>query len=51
MRALEIGSRILVARLDDLGNVVVSGPAGRAVAARACRVMMPAGLRGRPAAT
>ena len=47
---LEVGSRILVVRLDNLGDVLVSGPAIRAVAARASRVVMLAGPHGRAAA-
>jgi ADP-heptose:LPS heptosyltransferase len=50
MRVLEIGSRVLVARLDNVGDILVSGPAIRAVAARASRVVMLAGPHGRSAA-
>ncbi|WP_433336536.1 glycosyltransferase family 9 protein [Spirillospora sp. CA-294931] len=42
--------RALVARLDGLGGVLVSGPAVRAVAAVADEVVMLCGPRGRPAA-
>lgn len=45
-----IGSPVLVARLDNVGDVLVTGPAIRAVAARSARVVMLAGPRGRDAA-
>ena len=42
--------RVLVSRLDSLGDVVLAGPAIRAVAAGAERVTLLAGPRGRAAA-
>lgn len=42
--------RVLVARLDSLGDVLVCGPAVRAVAAGARRVIMLCGPEGAPAA-
>src|SRR5438309_6083614 len=42
--------RVLVVRLDSLGDVVVCGPAVRAVAAGAARVTVLAGPRGAEAA-
>jgi ADP-heptose:LPS heptosyltransferase len=42
--------RVLVARLDSLGDVLISGPAVRAVAASAGRVALLCGPRGRAAA-
>lgn len=42
--------RVLVARLDSLGDVLISGPAIRAVAARAESVALLCGPRGRAAA-
>ncbi|GHG48943.1 glycosyltransferase family 9 protein [Streptomyces griseocarneus] len=42
--------RALVARLDSFGDVLLAGPAVRAVAARAGRVTMLCGPRGAPAA-
>lgn len=42
--------RVLVARLDSLGDVLISGPAIRAVAAHAERVALLCGPRGRAAA-
>jgi ADP-heptose:LPS heptosyltransferase len=47
---MRVPDRVLVARLDNVGDVLVSGPAIRAVAARASRVVMLAGPRGRAAA-
>jgi ADP-heptose:LPS heptosyltransferase len=47
---VDVGSPVLVARLDNVGDVLVTGPAIRAVAARASRVVMLAGPRGRDAA-
>lgn len=47
---VDLGSPVLVARLDNVGDVLVTGPAIRAVAARASRVVMLAGPRGRDAA-
>jgi ADP-heptose:LPS heptosyltransferase len=44
-----MSGRVLVARLDSLGDVLISGPAIRAVAARADRVALLCGLRGRAA--
>jgi ADP-heptose:LPS heptosyltransferase len=41
---------VLVARLDSEGDVLLAGPAVRAVAARAARVTLLAGPRGRQAA-
>jgi ADP-heptose:LPS heptosyltransferase len=43
-------ARVLVVRLDSLGDVVVCGPAVRAVAARAAHVTLLAGPRGRDVA-
>jgi ADP-heptose:LPS heptosyltransferase len=43
-------SRVLVARLDSMGDVLLSGPAVRAVATGAERVTMLCGPAGRPAA-
>ncbi|GAA3960804.1 glycosyltransferase family 9 protein [Actinomadura viridis] len=42
--------RVLVARLDNLGDVLLAGPAIRAVAARAAEVVLLCGPRGRAAA-
>ncbi|GAB3300207.1 glycosyltransferase family 9 protein [Parasphingorhabdus pacifica] len=42
--------RVLVARLDNIGDVLLAGPAVRAVAARAESVVMLAGPRGAAAA-
>ncbi|MBF4606977.1 glycosyltransferase family 9 protein [Curtobacterium sp. VKM Ac-1393] len=42
--------RVLVARLDSFGDVLVTGPAVRAVAARAAHVTMLCGPQGAPAA-
>ncbi|GGO76380.1 glycosyltransferase family 9 protein [Nonomuraea cavernae] len=42
--------RVLVARLDDVGDVLLAGPAVRAVRAHAREVTMLAGPNGRPAA-
>ncbi|CAM2845603.1 glycosyltransferase family 9 protein [Saccharomonospora xinjiangensis] len=42
--------RILVARLDNIGDVLLAGPAVRAVAARADHVVLLAGPRGRAGA-
>jgi ADP-heptose:LPS heptosyltransferase len=42
--------RALVARLDNLGDVLLAGPAVRAVAAHADEVVLLCGPRGRPAA-
>jgi ADP-heptose:LPS heptosyltransferase len=42
---------VLVARLDNDGDVLLAGPALRAVAAGACRVTLLAGPRGRAAAS
>src|SRR3954464_1075567 len=44
------GGRVLVVRLDSLGDVVVCGPAVRAVAAGAAHVTVVAGPRGAEAA-
>ncbi|MBX9388993.1 glycosyltransferase family 9 protein [Streptomonospora nanhaiensis] len=44
------GGTALVARLDNVGDVLLAGPAVRAVAAGADRVVMLAGPRGRAAA-
>lgn len=44
------GERVLTARLDSLGDMLVTGPAIRAVAARAAHVTMLCGPIGRPAA-
>ena len=44
-----MSGRVLVARLDSLGDVLISGPAIRAVAARASRVALLCGPRGRAA--
>lgn len=41
--------RVLVARLDSFGDVLVAGPAVRAVAARAAHVTMLCGPQGAPA--
>ncbi len=41
---------VLVVRLDSAGDVLLAGPAARAVAARADRVVLLAGPRGRDAA-
>lgn len=41
---------VLVARLDSVGDVLVSGPAVRAVAASGARVVLLAGPQGAPAA-
>jgi len=43
-------SRVLVARLDSQGDVLLAGPAVRAVAARAVEVVLLSGPRGRDAA-
>ncbi|EIV91504.1 glycosyltransferase family 9 protein [Frankia sp. QA3] len=45
-----MSGRVLVARLDSDGDVLLSGPAVRAVAARAARVTLLVGPRGRAAA-
>jgi len=50
MTARRTGDRVLVVRLDSLGDVVVCGPAVRAVAARAAHVTVLAGPRGAEAA-
>lgn len=42
--------RVLVARLDNQGDVLLAGPAVRAVAARAAHVVLLCGPRGRAAA-
>jgi ADP-heptose:LPS heptosyltransferase len=44
------GGRVLVARLDSMGDVLISGPAIRAVAAHAGGVVLLCGPRGRSAA-
>ncbi|MFC7331165.1 glycosyltransferase family 9 protein [Marinactinospora rubrisoli] len=44
------GGTVLVARLDSVGDVLLAGPAVRAVAAGADRVVLLAGPRGRAAA-
>jgi ADP-heptose:LPS heptosyltransferase len=44
------GPHVLVARLDSMGDVLICGPAVRAVAARAGRVTMLVSSRGAPAA-
>lgn len=44
------GRHVLVARLDNAGDVLLAGPAVRAVAAGATRVTMLCGPSGRPAA-
>ncbi|REF36910.1 glycosyltransferase family 9 protein [Thermasporomyces composti] len=46
----EVTGRILVARLDNIGDVLLAGPAVRAVAAHADSVVFLAGPRGRDAA-
>jgi ADP-heptose:LPS heptosyltransferase len=43
-------SRVLVARLDSIGDVLLAGPCVRAVAAHADSVTLLAGPRGRAAA-
>ncbi len=45
-----MSGRVLVARLDNLGDVLLAGPAVRAVAAHAEHVVLLAGPRGRAAA-
>lgn len=45
-----MSGRVLVARLDNVGDVLLVGPAVRAVAAHADSVVMLAGPKGRPAA-
>jgi ADP-heptose:LPS heptosyltransferase len=45
-----MSGRMLIARLDSLGDVLISGPAIRAVAARAGQVALLCGPRGRAAA-
>jgi ADP-heptose:LPS heptosyltransferase len=45
-----VRGRVLVARLDNIGDVLLAGPAVRAVAAHADSVVMLAGPRGREAA-
>jgi ADP-heptose:LPS heptosyltransferase len=50
MTAPGAASRVLVVRLDSLGDVVVCGPAVRAVAAGAAQVTVLAGPRGAEAA-
>lgn len=45
-----MSGRVLVARLDNLGDVLLAGPAVRAVAAHADHVALLAGPRGRAAA-
>jgi ADP-heptose:LPS heptosyltransferase len=47
---MAMSGRVLVARLDSLGDVLISGPAIRAVAARARQVALLCGPRGRAAA-
>ena len=44
------GARVLVVRADSAGDVLVTGPAIRAVAARASRVVLLCGPRGRDSA-
>ncbi|MBF4614963.1 glycosyltransferase family 9 protein [Curtobacterium sp. VKM Ac-1376] len=44
------GRRVLVARLDSFGDVLVAGPAVRAIAAGAAHVTMLCGPQGAPAA-
>lgn len=46
-----MSEHVLVARLDNDGDVLLAGPAIRAVAARAARVTLLCGPRGRAAAT
>lgn len=43
-------TRVLVARLDSLGDVLLAGPAVRAIAATADEVLLLAGRQGAPAA-
>ena len=50
MTLLRRRPHVLVARLDNLGDVLLAGPAVRAVAAGAGRVTLLAGRRGRAAA-
>jgi ADP-heptose:LPS heptosyltransferase len=45
-----VSGRVLVARLDDLGDVLLTGPAIRAIAAHADTVVCLAGPNGAPAA-
>ncbi|WP_375154802.1 hypothetical protein [Nocardia cyriacigeorgica] len=45
-----MSGHVLAARLDSAGDVLVTGPAVRAVAARADRLTFLAGPRGRAAA-
>ncbi|MDO3697198.1 glycosyltransferase family 9 protein [Curtobacterium flaccumfaciens] len=47
---MSAGRRVLVARLDSIGDVLVAGPAVRAVAAGAAHVTMLCGPQGAPAA-
>ncbi|PZE67734.1 MULTISPECIES: glycosyltransferase family 9 protein [unclassified Curtobacterium] len=47
---MNAGRRVLVARLDSFGDVLVAGPAVRAVAAGAAHVTMLCGPQGAPAA-
>ncbi|MFG3438675.1 glycosyltransferase family 9 protein [Nonomuraea sp. NPDC047897] len=47
---MSVRGRVLVARLDDAGDVLLAGPAVRAVAAHAREVTMLAGPNGRAAA-
>lgn len=47
---MSAGRRVLVARLDSFGDVLVAGPAVRAVAAGAAHVTMLCGPQGAPAA-
>ncbi len=50
MSARTRGGRVLVARLDSEGDVLLAGPAVRAVAAHATEVVLLVGPRGRQAA-
>jgi ADP-heptose:LPS heptosyltransferase len=50
MTSRPAGGRVVVVRLDSLGDVVVCGPAVRAVAARATHVTLLTGPRGAEAA-
>ncbi|PZE31257.1 glycosyltransferase family 9 protein [Curtobacterium sp. MCLR17_055] len=47
---MNAGRRVLVARLDSFGDVLVAGPAVRAIAAGAAHVTMLCGPQGAPAA-
>jgi ADP-heptose:LPS heptosyltransferase len=49
-RGAAAGRRVLVARLDSEGDVLLAGPAVRAVAAHAAEVVLLVGPRGRQAA-